>query len=121
MPGKPRLLVNRLDRYEAHIALVRRRGDRFGVVAIVLAARTLAERGEATAVATLPGGQGGYGSRLLSRDEVARLLKDEAWCRTAEGNCCGMFGLDPWEAVVPYQGRRGTCEGRIACCRPRKR
>jgi len=44
MPRQPGLLIDVLDRHEAHVALPRRRGNRFGVVGIVLGERILAER-----------------------------------------------------------------------------
>jgi len=44
MPRQPCLLVDVLDRHEAHVALARRRGDGLGVVGIVLGDGVLAER-----------------------------------------------------------------------------
>src|SRR3546814_8623749 len=44
MPGQPRLLVDRFDRYKAHVALARRGGNRLGIVAVVLCGPALAER-----------------------------------------------------------------------------
>ena len=44
MPGHTRLLVDVLDRHEAHVALARGGGNRLGIVGIVLGQRILAER-----------------------------------------------------------------------------
>jgi len=42
VPGQPRLLLDRFDRHEAHIALAGGRGDGLRIVAIVLGPATLA-------------------------------------------------------------------------------
>lgn len=44
MPRQPRLLVDVLDRHETHVALARRRGNRLGIVGVILGDRVLAER-----------------------------------------------------------------------------